>query len=385
MNKKKIIRITTVPISMNKILNGQLKYVNEHYEVVGVSRYVEKDFDEIRNREGIRMIAVPFERTINLSKDLICLLQLIQIFRREKPFIVHTHTPKAGLLGMIAAKITNVPIRLHTVGGMPLTEIKGFKLKVLKFTEKLTYRFANKIYPNSVGLKDFILESNFTTAAKLKVIGNGSSNGVDANFYISDYEGWEEESSNLNKDLGISEADFVFLFLGRLAREKGIHELLIAFTKLKSTNSNIKLLLVGTLEIENGSISDEDIKIIENSPDIIFPGRTDNVRAYLKLGNCFVLPTYREGFPNALLQAGAMSMPIIATDINGCNEIVDDGISGFLIPPKDEKALYDKMEEILINKPQSAKFSHNIRKTIENKFKQTVVWDAILSEYNSFE
>lgn len=385
MNKKKIIRITTVPISMNKILNGQLKYVNEHYEVVGVSRYVEKDFNEIRNREGIRMIAVPFERTINLGKDLACLFQLIQIFRREKPHIVHTHTPKAGLLGMIAAKITNVPLRLHTVGGMPLTEIDGFKLKILKFTEKLTYKFAHKIFPNSVGLKDFILESNFTTTAKLKVIGNGSSNGVDANFYKSDYKGWEEESSNLKKDLGISETDFVFLFLGRLAREKGIHELLLAFKKLKSTNPNIKLLLVGTLEIENGSISEQDLKIIENSADIIYPGRTDNVRAYLKLTDCFVLPTYREGFPNALLQAGAMSMPIIATDINGCNEIVEDGVSGFLIPTKDENALHDKMEKILLNETIRATFSLNIRKTVVNKFKQMVVWDAILSEYKSFE
>jgi glycosyltransferase involved in cell wall biosynthesis len=370
---------------MNKILNGQLKYISDYYEVVGISRFVEKDFEEIRNREGIRMIAVPFERTINLTKDLVCLIKLIQIFRKEKPYIVHTHTPKAGLLGMIAAKITNVPVRLHTVGGLPLTEIDGFKLKVLKFTEKLTYRFAHKIYPNSVGLRDFIIRNNFTTVAKLQVIGNGSSNGVDANFYKSNYEGWQVESSNLKRKLGISETDFVFLFLGRLAKEKGIHELLLAFIHLKNTNRKIKLLLVGTLEIENGSISDEDIKIIEKNSDIIYPGRTDNVRAFLRIGDCFVFPTYREGFPNALLQAGAMSLPIIATDINGCNEIIEDGLSGYLIAIKDEKSLYDKMNFILSNEEMRAVFAYNIRATLESKFKQSVIWESLLEEYKSFD
>lgn len=384
MIKKKIIRITTVPISMNKILNGQLKYINEQYEVVGISRYVEKDFEEIKKREGIRMIAVPFERTINLSKDLICLLQLIKIFRREKPFIVHTHTPKAGLLGMIAAKVTNVPVRLHTVGGMPLMGESGIKLVLLKFIEKLTYSCAHKIYPNSKGLAEFIMKNKFTTVSKLKVIGDGSSNGIDTEYYNRNYDGAEQETSSLKNKLGILKNDFVFMFLGRLAKEKGINELLAAFNKLCITNQNLKLLLVGPLEEENGSISMEDLQKIKTSSTIIYPGRTDNVRGYLRLADCFVLPTYREGFPNALLQAGAMSLPLIATNINGCNEIIENEVSGYLIPIKDENALYDKMKIILLDEKRREVFAYNIRNTTEIKFKQNVIWDLLLQEYNNF-
>ena len=382
--KKKVIRITTVPISMNKILNGQLNYINSYYDVIGISRYVEKDFIEIRNREGIKMHSVPFARTINLLKDISCLVQLVKIFREEKPHIVHTHTPKAGLLGMIAAKITNVPVRLHTVGGMPLTEATGVKLMVLKFTEKLTYRFAHKIYPNSNGLKEFILENKFTTSDKLKVIGNGSSNGIDAEYYRNDYVNSESERNKLRKSLGIADGDFVFLFIGRLAREKGIHELLNAFKKLSVNNNHIKLLLIGTVELENGSISNEDIERIKTSKNIIAPGRTDNVRGFLKVGDCFVLPTYREGFPNALLQAGSMGLPLIATNINGCNEIIEENVSGFLIAPKNEEQLFIKMNTILFDNELRATFSKNIRDTVKDKFKQNIVWKAILNEYDSF-
>src|SRR5690606_2286445 len=136
MKRHKVIRITTVPISINKILVGQLAYLNQFYEVIGVSSFVEKDFQEIEEREGIRMIDIPMVRTINFRKDIIALKRLVELFKKEKPDIVHTHTPKAGLLGMIASKIAGVPVRIHTVGGMPLMEIKGIKLKILRQTEK---------------------------------------------------------------------------------------------------------------------------------------------------------------------------------------------------------------------------------------------------------
>src|SRR5690606_11345465 len=279
---------------------------------------------------------------------------------------------------------TKVPVRLHTVGGMPLTEVRGIKLRVLKFTEKLTYACAHKIYPNSVGMKDFILENKFTSPSKLKVIGNGSSNGVDTNFYQPNYPGAAGESAELRANLGFSEGDFVFLFLGRLAREKGIKELLAAFQQLVKKNPTARLLLVGTLETENGAISDEDLQTIKSSHNTVFPGRTDNVRAFLRMADCFVFPTYREGFPNALLQAGSMGMPIIATNINGCNEIVDHGVSGLLIAPKEERQLYEAMEKMITDAAARQRFSEEIRKTIVQKFTQDVVWNGLLQEYEYF-
>jgi glycosyltransferase involved in cell wall biosynthesis len=367
---------------MNKILEGQMAYINNYYNLIGVSSYVEKDFKEIEEREDIKMLAIPFSRTINLRQDLVSLYKLIQLFKKEKPDVVHTHTPKAGLLGMLAAKITNVPVRLHTVGGMPLMGVTGKKLKILQFTEKLTYKYAHKIYPNSVGLKDFIIQNKFTTLDKIKVLGNGSSNGIDIKYFKKDYPNAEVEIKALKLELGILECDFVFLFLGRLAKEKGIKELVDAFTRLNTSRPGIKLLLVGVLEKDNGPIDDETLKKIEVSEAIIFPGRTDNVRSFFGMADCFVLPTYREGFPNALLQAGAMSLPSIATNINGCNEIIDDTKSGFLIPVRDEIALFDKMKFLFENPEVRTSYAISIRSNIEVKFKQSIIWGALLKEYN---
>jgi len=384
MKKKKIIRITTVPISMNKILEGQMVYVNKYYDLIGVSCYVEKDFKEIEEREGIKMIIVPFSRTINPRQDVISLYKLIQLFKKEKPAIVHTHTPKAGLLGMLAAKIAKVPVRLHTVGGMPLMGVKGKKLKILEFTEKLTYKHAHRIFPNSFGLKDFILQNEFTSSQKVKVLGNGSSNGVDTNFFKKDYLGAKKETHSLRQKLGIKNSDFVFMFLGRLAKDKGMIELVSAFNKLSKKDPNLKLLLVGPLEQENSSLPEDILNVIKNTEAIIYPGRTDNVRGFLRLADVFVFPSYREGFPNALLQAGAMGIPLIATNINGCNEIVKNNKTGFLIPVQDEEALLDKMKFLYENPETRLKFAVDIRKSIEDRFKQSVIWEALLKEYNFF-
>lgn len=373
-----------MPISMNKILEGQMAYINKYYDLIGVSRYVKKDFKEIEKREGIQMIAIPLSRTINPRQDVISLYKLIQLFKKEKPAIVHTHTPKAGLLGMLAAKIAKVPVRLHTVGGMPLMGVKGKKLKILEFTEKLTYKHAHRIFPNSFGLKDFILNNEFTTSEKIKVLGNGSSNGVDTNFYKKDYLGAENEILSLNHELGIKTSDFVFMFLGRLAKDKGIIELVSAFNKMSKEDPNLKLLLVGPLEQENSSLSEDILNVIKNAEAIIYPGRTDNVRGFLRLADVFVFPSYREGFPNALLQAGAMGLPLIATDINGCNEIIENNKTGFLIPVRDEETLFKKMKFLYKNSETRLKFAINIRNSVEKEFKQSVIWEALLKEYNFF-
>lgn len=382
--KPKIIRITTVPISMNKILAGQLKYLNQFYEIVGVSDYVEKDFQEIETREGIRMIAVPMVRIIHLIKDIKALIRLIKVCKKERPDIVHTHTPKAGLLGMIAAKWTSVPVRLHTVGGMPLMETKGLKLWILRQTEKLTYSLAHKVYPNSKGLAYYVINQKFTIPDKIKVIANGSSNGVDTDFYRRDFPDGSIKADRLRKKLGFKEEDFVFFFLGRIAKEKGISELLEAFKKLRQSypSASIKLLLVGTFERDNGPVSNQIVYEIENNEDIVFPGRTDDVRLYLGMVDALVLPTYREGFPNVLLQGGAMSLPMIATDINGCNEIIDHDQNGLLVIPKDANDLYEKMKYIYGNPDKRREFGQAIRRKIEEKFSNLTVWEGIKAEYD---
>ena len=336
--KPKLIRITTVPISMNIILRGQLAYMDQFFEVVGITSPDQKHLPEIEEREGIRVEGIRMHRGIALFQDLRSLFQLILCIYRERPVIVHTHTPKAGLLGMISAWILRVPIRIHTVAGLPLLEARGSKRKLLAFMESLTYRLAVRVYPNSYGLRSILIEEGLGKSEKLQVIGKGSSNGIDIAYFDPFYNG---DPANLSKKIrekyDIKENCFVFTFVGRLAKEKGIEELLEAFLILYEQYSHVRLFLVGPLEKENGPISEEAKAMIEDHPAIIYDGRKDDIRPFLLAGDCFVFPSYREGFPNVLLQAGAMGLPSLASDINGCNEIIRPPQNGLLFKTKGYK------------------------------------------------
>jgi glycosyltransferase involved in cell wall biosynthesis len=370
LKKPKLVRITTVPVSMNIILKGQLAYMNQFFEVIGVTGYDEKHFEDVHKREEIRMEAIAMARTISPLSDLKSLWKLYRFLKKEKPAIVHTHTPKAGLLGMIASYFAGVPIRLHTVAGMPLMELKGLKKEILGITERLTYACAHQVYPNSKGLRKIIMNYGFCKAEKLKVIANGASNGVNVDLFDPHYAS-PTYRSELRAKHGISD-ELVFCFVGRIALEKGIAELVNAFEKLQQEKATckIKLVLIGTFEKHYGLLGEDLEQKISNHPDMLALGRFDDVRPYYLMSDVFVFPSYREGFPNALMEAGAMALPSIATDINGCNEIIEDGHNGILIRPKNEEDLY-------LRKSLAA----NARKIIVEKFRRELIWKGLEEEY----
>lgn len=385
MKKPKLIRITTVPVSMNIILKGQLAFMNQFYEVIGVSSWHPKHFPEVAKREGIEMIQLEMARGISLWKDIKALLRLYILFRKEKPIIVHTQTPKAGFVGMLASWMAGVPIRLHTVGGLPLLGVSGFKRRLLLMLERITYRCAIRVYPNSNGLKAILQAENLASSKKMKVLGNGGSNGVNTSFFDPN-EVKNGTRLQMRMQLGIPEDAFTFLFVGRLAEEKGFKELIEAFELLQNDTgeSKIRLLLIGTFEEDHG-VLDKNLKerIIKND-NIIKPGRFDDVRPFYLLSDVYVFPSYREGFPNTLLEAGAMGLPIIATDINGCNEIVTHEQTGILIPMKNTMALYKAMAELMVNDTKRNQLVIESRKTIIKKFSQEILWKELLKEYSEF-
>lgn len=378
---RKLIRITTVPQSLRGLLKGQLKFMSENgYEVIGVSSTGDA-LQDVAESEGVRTVAIEMTRTISPLKDLQALFRLIQLFRKEKPQIVHTHTPKAGLLGMMAAKIAGVPHRLHTVAGMPLMEATGVKRKILDFVEKLTYASATKVYPNSKGLYDFILENNYTSTDKLKVIGNGSSNGIDTSFFSPDVIA-EETKNTLRSKLNLAADDFVFVFVGRLVSDKGINELIKAFQQLGVQHS--KLLLVGPLEIDHDPLKPEILKEINENPNILWVGLQKDVRPFFAIADALAFPSYREGFPNVVMQAGAMGLPSIVSDINGCNEIIINGKNGIIIPVKNVIALKNAMYKLMYDKNIYTDLKNNARFMIQSRYEKTVVWEAMLEEYLKF-
>lgn len=381
---KKLIRITTVPISFKVLLKGQLRFMASNgFDVKGVSSEGE-ELKEVRENEGIVMEAINMSRKITPFQDLKSLWKMWNFLRKEKPQIVHTHTPKAGIIGMLAARLAGVPHRLHTVAGLPLMEATGTKRKILNIVEKLTYSSATRVYPNSKGLYDFILQNNFTQSNKLKIIANGSSNGIDTTFFSPD-QVTEIEKVTLREKLNIQPDDFVFVFVGRIVSDKGINELIKAFSELKTAENNeltsIKLLLVGGLESDLDPLNPETLAEINQNKDIISAGFQQDVRPFFAISDALAFPSYREGFPNVVMQAGAMGLPSIVSDINGCNEIIVEGENGLIIPPKNVEKLKEKMLTLARDKNLYTKLKENSRRMIESRYEQSVVWNALLEEY----
>ena len=381
---KKLIRITTVPLSLKVLLKGQLRFMASNgFDVKGVSSEGE-ELREVHENEGIVMEAINMSRKITPFQDLKSLWEMWNFLRKEKPQIVHTHTPKAGIIGMLAARLAGVPHRLHTVAGLPLMEAIGTKRKILNFVEKLTYSSATRVYPNSKGLYDFILQNNFTQSNKLKIIANGSSNGIDTTFFSPD-QVTELERVTLREKLNIQPDNFVFVFVGRIVSDKGINELIKAFSELQAAENNepagIKLLLVGGLENDLDPLNPETLAEINQNKDIISVGFQQDVRSFFAIADALVFPSYREGFPNVVMQAGAMGLPSIVSDINGCNEIIIEGENGLIIPSKNVEKLKEKMLTLAKDKNLYTKLKGNSRRMIENRYEQSVVWNALLEEY----
>lgn len=381
MNKSKLIRITTVPLSLDKLLSGQLKFMQSYYDVVAVSSEQEY-LERIGSRESVRTFHLEMSRKITPIQDFVAVVKLILFLRKEKPLIVHTHTPKAGIVGMLAAFVARVPYRLHTVAGLPLLEVKGVTRFILDVVEKLTYACATKVYPNSYGLESIILENKYCASKKLKVLANGSTNGIDTNYFSK--ENFQDDAvQNLKKALNITSADFIFIFVGRLVKDKGINELVFAFEALQKTKNNIKLLLVGPYENDLDPLLPEVIQKIETNASIISVGYQNDVRPYLALSSALVFPSYREGFPNVVMQAGAMELPSIVSNINGCNEIIVHQENGLIVPVKNQKSLQDAMGLLCTEQDLYHKLKSNARKRIVDFYEQKVVWEAILKEYKN--
>lgn len=376
---KKIIRITTIPSSMRVLLKEQLKFMSQFYEVIAVSSD-DACFDAMLEEQGgIRGVRIEMTRKITPIKDFIALLKLIRFFIKEKPDIVHTHTPKAGLLGMLAAWITGVPNRYHTVAGLPLMVASGSKRKLLNFIERLTNFCATKVYPNSFAMMDFMVKEKLANPLKMKVLGNGSSNGIDVSYFNPEL--FIDKRSSIRAEIGLQSDDFVFIFVGRVVKDKGVEELVEAFKKFSL--NNVKLLIVGEYEKDLDSISESSEIFISNNPNVKYVGYRNDVRPYMISADVLVFPSHREGFPNVVMQAGAMGLPAIVSDINGCNEIIKNNINGIIVPPYDSEALYKAMSLFVMNNNQVLCMKANAHAMIVDRYDRQIIWNALLEEYKN--
>jgi glycosyltransferase involved in cell wall biosynthesis len=375
----RLLRITTVPISLKLLLQGQLSFFKDHeFEVLAVSA----DGPEVEalRSEGICHKVVNMTRVISPYRDLVSLFRLIKIIRIFRPDIVHTHTPKAGLLGMLAAWICRVPVRMHTVAGLPVMERKGFLRALLIQTEKITYGCATHVYPNAKGLEAFI-KGSIKTKRQMKMIGKGSTNGINTHFF-SNSESLQVAAGKFRDLYNLNENEIVFSFIGRIVKDKGINELLCAFDAL-SKRLPCKLFLAGPFEDELDPISAESRAILRENTDVITLGYVDDVRPLLLATDIFVFPSYREGFPNVVMQACCMECACIVSDINGCNEIIEHGTNGLIVKPKQVKELFAAMLELANNRDLRQTMGSQARKFIVSNFDQNFIWSELLNEYTS--
>lgn len=379
-SSKKIIRITTIPMALRYLLPGQMHFMKENgFDVLMISADGE-NLKEVIENEKCRHIVVPMTRKITPWQDLKCLIQLIIIFRKEKPDIVHSHTPKAGLLAMVAAKMTSVKIRIHTVAGLPMVVEKGLKKLLLKRVEKITYASANHVWPNSNSLFQYIRENKFTSSKKLKIIGKGSSNGIDTNKFNveslnSDF--LEDIKSSINYCM----ENTYLLCVGRLVKDKGIVELVNVFISLQKELPSLKLILIGNFEESLDPLPQVTLKEIKNNTSITHVRWTNRVEYYLRLSNIFVFPSHREGFPNVLLQAGAMRLPIICSNIMGNIDIVRNNETGLTFKYQNEIELKNKII-LALNEPEYIKkMAEKLYQMITTSYRREMFWQTMLSEY----
>ena len=368
MVRNKILRVATVPESLDCFCKDLLRELveQEGYEVVAVSS-PGPELEVVARREGVRTVAVAMERRMSPLKDLKSLWRLIRVFRREKPAMVHSMTPKAGLLSMMAAWFCRVPVRVHTFTGLVFPTATGLTRRILMTTDWLTCFCATHIIPEGQGVRSDLL-NNHITRKPLRVLGHGNVRGIDMAHYDAKLPDVQRRAAEIRRP-----EVFTYVFVGRLVGDKGINELVRAFVEVNRRCPDTRLILVGPTESNIDPLKPETLAEIDRNPAIEAVGSQADVRPWLAAADAFVFPSYREGFPNVVIEAGAMGLPSIVTDINGSREIIINDENGVIVPSRSVEALTEAMLQFKRNPATVARLGLQARSLIANRFEQGYV------------
>lgn len=374
----KIARVSTVPYFVVTQLKRQIDYLSQAGAQVVVITSAGPEIQGIVSETvSVEMIEIP--RSIRLFKDVIALFRLFCCFRRHRFDIVHSTTPKAGLLCAVAGALALVPIRLHTFTGQPWVGLTGPMRHLVVGADWLIGRLVTRCYADSDSQRDFLVAERVIPDAKIGVIGQGSLAGVDLQRF--DPGRWSgDEKRALRRELKLNETGKVILFVGRITRDKGVGELLDAFNALVKQEYDVDLLLVGPLDEEHGGAA-EFGPVIAGAQRVHHVGYTDCPERYMALADLMCLPSYREGFGTVVIEAAAMGMPTLGTRIYGLSDAVKDGETGMLVPPRDSAALFDAMRALLDNPEQLAKMGQAARARCIEHFDAARINQLLAEEY----
>ncbi len=375
---KKLIRCATVASSLNVFCRGVLRELSTDYEVVALSS-PGKELPEIARREQVRTVAVTMQRHISPINDLVSLYRLARVLRREHADIIHSMTPKAGLLCMMAAWLVRVPVRVHTFTGLVFPTSTGLKRRILMLTDALTCACATHVVAEGQGVRNDLLRFGITRKP-VRVLGHGNVRGIDLVHYNRTPEVLQR-AAEIRREIGAGEESFVFVAVGRLVADKGISELVEAFGRLLAVHPYAHLLLVGDEEPHLDPLPSHTKVAIASCPNIHAVGNQADVRPFYAAANALVHASYREGFPNVVIEAGAMQLPCIVTDINGSREIIIDNRNGIIVPPHDADRLHAAMQRFAGDRQLVSSLAAHARQLVAERYEQGYVRQCLKEFY----
>ena len=375
----RIVRLATVPFFLLHHLRSQIDaLVAAEHEVVLISSPID-GADALERIAGVRFVPIDMSRGIAPLRDLAALVPMVRLFRSFRPDVVHSTTPKAGLLCALAGFLARVPVRLHTFTGQPWLELSGPVRWFSRASDWLISRLNTHCYADSPSQCDFLIAEGLCRAGDMSVLENGSLAGVDLSRFNS--ESLAGRALKCRETLAIPFTARVVLFIGRVTRDKGISELADAFSRIKAVDSQAYLVVVGPTEPERDPLPSALLQALESDERVRMTGYDADPEKYLAMADLLCLPSYREGFPNVVIEAGALGVPTVGTRINGLRDAVVDGVTGLLVPAKNAAALAEALASLLKNEPKRKQMGNAARERVRNLFDSRVVNSRVLEEY----
>ncbi|PJK34023.1 glycosyltransferase family 1 protein [Pseudomonas sp. S10E 269] len=377
--KLRVARVSTVPFFVLTQLSSQIQTLQALGTEITVIASDDEFADKMAILADVAFMPINISRNISPLNDLVSLMKLFRVFKSSQFDIVHSTTPKAGLLCAIAAFVARTPVRIHTFTGQPWVTMSGIKRLVLKCCDRLIGVLNTHCYTDSKSQRQFLVDNNIVGAANISVLGSGSLAGVDLKrFSRAKYT--EDEMLSLKEQLSIPAESKVILFVGRITQDKGIQELVDAFQCIASQNVSLHLLLVGPFE-DNGQAIVDSVSGSDVATRIHSVGFSDEPEKYMAIADLLCLPSYREGFGTVVIEAGAMELPTVGTDIYGLSDAVVDGVTGVLVPPRDTRSLGNALARLLVEEDTRLSMGAHASARAHSEFSSVKCATLLLDDY----
>jgi glycosyltransferase involved in cell wall biosynthesis len=383
MSQNRPIRLllaVTSPLSLLMIA-GQPAFFHQHGIATSVASGDGPMLAEFAAREGIEVLELPWQRGIAPLSDLVALWRLWRWLRRVRPSIISSGTPKAGLIGSLAGILARVPCRIYVLHGLRYETFAGLRRAVLFAADWISCRCCHRVHCVSDSVRDVAIAAGITSPQQSVVIADGTSNGID----VSRFEPTPAllaQAAAVRRDLAIPEDAPILGFVGRLAGDKGIHELLHAFQKLVAAVPNLRLLMLGDPDPVD-PLDESDLRLLREHPNIVCTGFVADTETYYRMMDIFVLPTHREGFPSTVLEAQASGKPVVTTTATGAIDSIVHEVTGILVPPRNAEALRAALERLLLDRASATRMGSAGRERVLRFFQREQVWRWFVNEYRA--